>query len=234
VLTSVCSVLASACIAAGIVYGLLNDTMGRNAWLVTFCTPLLISPAASWALLRLVLQVDQAQEELRELSLRDPLTGCYNRRHFMHVLRHEVGRSRRYGQAASVAILDVDNFKQINDRLGHQAGDEVLLQVAQACQSVMRDTDVFARIGGEEFAVLLPQTNALEAHALVERLRLHVQTLPLAQPVTVSVGVVGAHATDHVDAVMQAADHAMYRAKREGKNRVVLAELADPMPQVSG
>lgn len=226
-LITVASVLASALITSSIIYGLLGDSMGRNAWLMTLITPLLMSPVASWALLRLVVQLDQAQEELRELSLRDPLTGCYNRRHFMHVLRHEIGRGQRYGQACSVAILDVDNFKQINDRLGHQAGDEVLQQVARSCQGVVRETDVFARIGGEEFAVLLPQTSALEAHALIERLRLQVQSLSfegmaLLNQVTISGGVVSSESVDQVDAVMHAADHAMYRAKREGKNRVVL------------
>lgn len=222
------SVMASALITAGIVYGVLADTMGRNAWLVTLATPLVISPVASWAMLRLVLQLDRAQEELRELSLRDPLTGCYNRRHFMHVLRHEIDRGRRYDTPCSVAVLDIDNFKQINDRLGHQAGDEVLLGVARGCQSVVRATDVFARIGGEEFAVLLPQTGADEAYALVERLRQHVQALtfdalPTLGRVTLSGGVVCAVSAQQVDAVMHAADHAMYRAKREGKNRVVMA-----------
>lgn len=226
-LITVASVLASAIITSGIIYGLLGDTMGRNAWRVTLVTPLLMSPAASWTLLRLVVQLDRAQEELRELSLRDPLTGCYNRRHFLHVLRHEIGRGQRYGQACSVAILDVDNFKLINDRLGHQAGDEVLQQVARSCQAVVRETDVFARIGGEEFAVLLPQTSMVEAHALIERLRLQVQSLafeavPQLSQVTISGGVVSAQSVDQVDAVMHAADHAMYRAKREGKNRIVM------------
>lgn len=226
-LITVASVLVSAAITSGIIYGLLGDSMGRNAWLVTLITPMLMSPVASWALLRLVVQLDRAQEELRELSLRDPLTGCYNRRHFMNALRHEIGRGQRYGQACAVAILDVDNFKQINDRLGHQAGDEVLQQVARSCQTVVRGTDVFARIGGEEFAVLLPQTSAVEAHALIERLRLTVQSLPFdtipqLTRVTISGGVVSAESVDQVDAVMHAADHAMYRAKREGKNRVVL------------
>lgn len=230
-LITVFSVLASAVVASAIVYGVLDDSMGQNAWIVTLTTPLLIAPAASGVMLRLVAQLDAAQEELRELSLRDPLTGCYNRRHFMHALRHEIERGQRYDAHCSVAILDVDNFKQINDRLGHQAGDEVLLGVAQACQAVMRATDVFARIGGEEFAVLLPQTRADEAHALVDRLRLHVQTLtfdawPALERVTLSGGVVSATSTAQVDAVMHAADHAMYRAKREGKNRVVLTELA--------
>lgn len=230
VLITVFSVLASAAVSSTIVYGVLHDTMATNAWIVTLMTPLVIAPLASWTMLRLVLQLDRAQEELRELSLRDPLTGCYNRRHFMHALRHEIERSQRYGQRCSVAILDVDNFKQINDRLGHQAGDEVLLGVARACQGVVRATDVFARIGGEEFAVLLPQTDAAEAYVLVDRLRLHVQalafeTLPAQDGrVTLSGGVVCTNSAARIDAVMQAADHAMYRAKREGKNRVILAE----------
>lgn len=230
-LITMLSVLASAAITSAIVYGLLDDTMGRNAWLVTLLTPALMSPVASCALLRLVVQLDRAQEELRELSLRDPLTGCHNRRHFLHVLRHEISRGQRYGQPCAVAILDVDNFKQINDRLGHQAGDAVLLQVARSCQAIVRDMDVFARIGGEEFAVLLPQTSATEALALIDRLRLQVQglrfdSLPLLTGVTLSGGVVSAEAVAEVDAIMHAADHAMYQAKRDGKNRVVLATPA--------
>ena len=106
-----------------------------------------------------------------EQAIRDPLTGLYNRRFFFEALEKEIDRHERYGSSASLVIFDVDDFKQVNDRHGHAAGDEVLRKIAHLGQGLLRPADSFARIGGEEFALLLPETLQLDALLVAERLR---------------------------------------------------------------
>jgi diguanylate cyclase (GGDEF)-like protein len=227
------SIVASIIITGAIHYFVLDIPMERSAWTIAIACPALIAPMMSGISFHLVLQLERAHERLRELTNSDPLTGSYNRRYFMEKLRAELERADRYGTPFSVAFVDIDDFKKINDRYGHLGGDEVLKGVAEACLAHVRQIDVFARIGGEEFAVLLPQTAGDDARQLMERLRacvakLRVDVADAAVCVTVSIGL-ASHTGQirEINALMRLADEALYQAKRQGKNQVVSQAASD-------
>jgi diguanylate cyclase (GGDEF)-like protein len=171
----------------------------------------------------------QYADHLEGLAITDPLTRLYNRRHFETAARAELARFQRYFRPLSMLILDVDHFKSINDRFGHAAGDIVLSTIADACRSIKRASDIAARIGGEEFAILLPETNAEAARVFAERLRREIsECAPIIQgeklALTASVGVAAAtRHTTRVSALLQSADEALYQAKRTGRDRVCVA-----------
>ncbi|HXK09351.1 MAG TPA: diguanylate cyclase [Vicinamibacteria bacterium] len=167
-------------------------------------------------------------ERQRSLSRRESLTGCFNRRAFYELFPREVERARRLGHGVAVVFLDIDHFKLINDRRGHETGDRVLQQLSARLQGIIRETDLLFRWGGEEFAILLPHTGEGEAAALGERIRVAVAERPFAASethpavaVTVSVGVAGTgEGPADPDALLARADAACYRAKEAGRNRV--------------
>lgn len=164
-------------------------------------------------------------EEVKTLAIRDGLTGLYNYRHFWELLLHEVEKSRRYRQPLSLLFLDLDNFKVINDNLGHTQGDVVLKTLAAYLEKAVRQADVVCRYGGEEFVALLPHTPLEQAMGLAERLRQSISQLaiPLLDQnlhITVSIGVSGLESERDGEGLVEAADAAMYRAKKMGKNRV--------------
>ena len=171
----------------------------------------------------------QYTDHLEGLATTDALTKLYNRRHFESAARAELARFQRYFRPLSILILDVDHFKSVNDRFGHAVGDTVLNVVADACRSIKRASDIAARIGGEEFAILLPETNEEAARSFAERLRKEIaECAPIAHgeklALTASVGVaVATRHTTRVNALLQAADEALYRAKRAGRNQVCVA-----------
>jgi diguanylate cyclase (GGDEF)-like protein len=173
--------------------------------------------------------VRQAQE-LQRLATTDGMTGIYNRRHFLTLAELEWERASRHEHPLSFLIFDIDYFKSINDAYGHEAGDKVITHLANVAKAGKRGSDVLARIGGEEFALLLPETTLGEAQIVAERLRRDVaeQTPVVAareMPATVSVGV--AWRTPEMSGIaqlMSAADKALYEAKRGGRNRVVCFE----------
>lgn len=176
-------------------------------------------------------------ERQRALARRDSLTGCFNRRAFDECFRREADRSRRLGQGLALVFVDVDHFKHVNDRFGHEAGDRILQQLALRVQSVIRDTDVLFRWGGEEFVLLLAHTSADEAPALADRVRAAVAERPFAgtgthPPIalTVSLGTVGSRHLFDPGLLLARADNACYRAKAKGRNR---AEH-DPGPSAPG
>ncbi len=169
-------------------------------------------------------------EEIYQLATHDALTELCNRRHFAELADKEIARAMRHGRPLSLCILDVDLFKPINDRHGHIRGDEVLRQVAAVLRRHARSDDVAARIGGEEFALLLPECTAADAAMLADRLREAVASTMFApggeaQRITVSIGVAAlAPHRDSRQALMAAADAALYRAKSEGRNRVCVSD----------
>jgi diguanylate cyclase (GGDEF)-like protein len=170
--------------------------------------------------------VDMARQ-LEELSTRDSLTGVFNRRHFGDMLEQAFHHSQRYARPLSVAIIDVDCFKNINDSFGHQTGDQVLAEVARRFARSVRASDYIARIGGEEFVVLLPETRLEDAMSFSEKLRAAIAAAPVRVndgdlPVTVSVGTASLAHTQFASSsdMIAAADQALYRAKRNGRNRV--------------
>ena len=170
----------------------------------------------------------QANARLTDIALTDGLTGLRNHRAFKERLASEVARSRNEGHPLSLILLDVDEFKAYNDRFGHPEGDEALKEVARALASVARSSDLVARHGGEEFAILLPETDERGARALAERLRAAVQQTPWPKrPVTASFGVATLREGDDAERLVADADEALYRAKRAGRNRVDHADDRD-------
>ncbi len=168
----------------------------------------------------------QTESMLRDLAHHDPLTGASNRRYFFERANQEVARSKRSSTPLSVAELDIDFFKQINDQNGHAIGDEVLKSLCNASLDLLRETDIFARLGGEEFAVLLPDTNLEGARCLAERLRQAIadSKLKLNSGIlscTVSIGVAMLKPADTcIEDCLLRADSALYKAKHNGRNRV--------------
>jgi diguanylate cyclase (GGDEF)-like protein len=156
-------------------------------------------------------------------SLTDALTGLPNRRSAQQALKQESARSRRHRTALSVAMLDVDRFKEVNDRFGHGAGDQVLQQVAAALSRSVRADDVPARWGGEEFLVILTNTGIGGARTCAERIRagVELEEFPVVGRVTVSAGVAQLESDESVDSLLARADARLYDAKAGGRNRVV-------------
>jgi two-component system, cell cycle response regulator len=174
-------------------------------------------------------------ERLKHIGLTDALTGVHNRRYFEQRLREEVDRSLRKGSPLSCLLIDLDHFKQVNDRHGHLIGDAVLREVAEQIKDQLRLSDAMARYGGEEFAILLVQTDAASAVAIAERIRERVGSRLVVLPdgktlsVTVSVGVStlyeslrGANIDARARDLVAGADRALYAGKRAGRNRVVM------------
>ena len=189
-------------------------------------------PASQGALLLLVgrdmTERERLFREVQRLSTTDPLTGLSNRRHFDAAAKLEVIRARRYGRPLSAVMVDLDHFKRVNDAFGHAAGDRVLVGVAGLCVRLARTTDLKARLGGEEFCLLLPETPAESARVLAERLRADIEALPFdadgrAFRITASLGIGGYVPGDELEKVIDRADSALYAAKESGRNRVVLA-----------
>jgi diguanylate cyclase (GGDEF)-like protein len=165
--------------------------------------------------------------EVHQLASNDPLTELPNRRHFFEAADREIARCVRTGVPAAMCLVDADHFKMINDRYGHIAGDEVLRHLAHLLREKLRQGDVSGRIGGEEFAVLLPECSAQDAVAVFsEPLRLAVEQAEFTlggvrRQLTVSIGIAGLTPNrDNRSALMKAADVALYRAKDSGRNRV--------------
>ena len=173
--------------------------------------------------------VAERTSELTRIATTDSLTGIANRRHFIERARHELDRATRYRQPLAILLLDIDHFKQVNDSFGHPAGDKLLQVVAQACQSSARHVDLAGRLGGEEFALLMPETGAIAAHLAAERLRRAIAAIAPAQSgvlrqITASFGVATLAAGDtSLDTLLARADAALYRAKNGGRNRVEAA-----------
>ncbi len=184
-------------------------------------------------LARSSLALVDAIDRLRNLSIRDGLTGIYNRRHFDEVLLAEWKRSIRTQKPLSLLLIDVDHFKKLNDRYGHPEGDECLKKIAeQLLKKLRRSSDTLARYGGEEFAAILPETNRESAQLVADAMRMSVEDLKIAnedsQParvVTVSIGVCSENAMLNrpAEELLNAADAALYRAKKQGRNRVQFA-----------
>jgi len=167
----------------------------------------------------------QVEQALLEMSQKDPLTGVANRRFFYERVAEEFARARRFGRSLSFVMLDIDHFKQINDRWGHATGDKVLKNLGDSVQNMLRQVDVFARIGGEEFAVLGPDTDLEGAYSLAERVRRGVEAQTVVEgndtiTYTISAGVATLVPEDATfEVALARADKALYAAKRSGRNR---------------
>jgi diguanylate cyclase (GGDEF)-like protein len=207
---AVASVIADG--AAGFVYsGMAHEV--RDAG-ITFCV--LAAIAYLFSSLKTTLDRESARSRV------DTLTGAASPRHFMEVLGAEVGRAQRYEHALALAYLDLDGFKAVNDTYGHAAGDEVLRRVVVAIRRSIRETDVLARMGGDEFALLLPETDLTDAEATLRKLHAVLQetALEAGLPLGFSAGVVGGPPPqEDAETILGLADQLMYEAKAAGKGR---------------
>ncbi|MFT7776841.1 GGDEF domain-containing protein [Roseateles sp.] len=173
---------------------------------------------------------ERMASQMRKLASVDGLTGAMNHSTTVSLLAHAMERGRREGQPVGFVMLDLDHFKRVNDRHGHAVGDQVLKAVASCARARLRGSDVFGRLGGEEFGLVLPATGEAGARHLAEQVRLAVESLELrgdgGQPlrVTLSAGVAEAARGDTPETLMHLADKALYQAKQKGRNRVVVAD----------
>ncbi|MBC7076044.1 MAG: GGDEF domain-containing protein [Syntrophomonadaceae bacterium] len=181
-------------------------------------------------------ELEQKNQELKELlqrveqlAMNDYLTGVYNRRSAVELIQKELARSQREGKSFSILMADIDDFKQVNDRYGHECGDYVLKRVAGLIREASRQYDVVARWGGEEFLLMLPRTQLEEAKIVAERIRALVARQVFSYQgfsfsVTLTIGVAGFLPGDDVDGLIRRADKFMYLGKKREKNQVVVEE----------
>lgn len=172
----------------------------------------------------------QVEDQLREMATTDSLTGLANRRHFMQTAEQELHRTERYERPISMLMIDADHFKRVNDTYGHDVGDTVLAALANMMRQSARKQDFVARLGGEEFAVLLPETPQDKAMEMAERLRAkieasHIETSAGTLRITVSIGVATYRKEDGgINRLLKRADDGLYEAKQSGRNRICCAE----------
>lgn len=202
-----------------------TDSFAVLAWNATMII------GSFWMVAALVDSLHQALSKEKDAANTDPISGLLNARGFQRSARVEMNRARRYDRPLTVAFMDLDRFKEVNDKFGHQTGDEVLRQVARVLNRTLREQDVVARVGGDEFAVLMPETDLRQAEAALHRLRYHLldRMERYAWPVTFSIGAaVFRTVPDSVQELLDRADAIQYRAKHDGKDRIYCELAAEP------
>jgi diguanylate cyclase (GGDEF)-like protein len=175
---------------------------------------------------------DRIQKELETLATTDSLTGLYNRRQFFNLANHEIEQVRRFNRAIALVLIDLDDFKRINDTFGHPTGDSVLSGIAGIFQGSTRAVDIVCRYGGEEFAILMPETDSTGSEMIIQRIRKALEEQNLIAnlggfPVTFSAGIASfdtsrTHGPADLEILIKQADQALYDAKHAGKNRTVI------------
>jgi len=216
-LPGACNVVIASLVADGRVLGVLAVECGPGRPDLPFDDLDLL--AATSERVALALRTADLLTEVERLATSDPLTGLANRRLFDETLAREVARSRRGGAPLALALVDIDHFKSVNDEHGHQVGDEVLSELADALRRVVRTEDLVARYGGEEFVVLATDATLDDVEVLAERLRAAARSVPTL-PITISVGIAALPADGDGATMVAHADAALYRAKAEGRDRV--------------
>ena len=172
----------------------------------------------------------ETEKNLQHLAVTDPLTGLFNRRHFLNIAERELQLSRRYSKPIAFLMLDLDRYKFFNDTYGHAAGDNLMKLVISVCSQNLRNTDVFSRYGGDEFYIMLPETNQEQACNLAERLREAVRNTPIDLGgteirMTMSIGISATNGSEQnisLNDLLERADAAMYKAKESGRDRIWL------------
>jgi len=171
--------------------------------------------------------LEEAHRQVLQMSRRDQLTGLFNRAAISELLKAEIERSRRYDQPLSVIMVDIDFFKRINDRYGHDAGDRVLTEIGSLFTHNLRQPDVIGRWGGEEFLIIAPGSDDISAAQLAQRMRLYIKEIPptnIPEPITASFGLSQLQHDQSHDELLYVADMALYKAKRTGRDRVIVGD----------
>ncbi|MBZ0329250.1 sensor domain-containing diguanylate cyclase [Halomonas sp. ANAO-440] len=197
---------------------------GRTRWVALRAQPEDAQAGVLWHGLMIDITEQMVEEaRLRRLSDTDDLTGLANRRKLMARLAEEISRCNRHGSPLSLMLIDLDHFKRVNDTWGHLQGDQVLIELARLCRKLLREEDTIARLGGEEFAVVLPATPLVRSLPLAERLRHRIGEHPFGiEPgqITVSIGLAEYRPGEPRDVLIERADRCLYAAKHQGRNRV--------------
>jgi diguanylate cyclase (GGDEF)-like protein len=186
-----------------------------------------ISPRILSARVSNILNLQQATRKLELIASTDPLTGAFNRRHLDLVGMNELSRSKRNNSTFTILMLDIDHFKAVNDTYGHDIGDEALIETVAVIKKNIRGEDLLFRLGGEEFAVMLPETTKLAAYDTAKRIRIAISEIVIQTPIaplcfTLSIGIAeNTPADDDIDVILKRADEALYRAKSSGRNKVI-------------
>lgn len=195
--------------------------------------PLVVAPPISWVLVGMMLRIYRIEEKMRNIASYDSLTGLLSRHAFFESANRSISLANRHRAAFAVLIIDLDHFKSINDRFGHPAGDAVLRLFADVVNSVARRSDIIGRLGGEEFAMLLPSTNTTEALEFCERLHNAIGKAVLKHEnsvirYTVSIGLTASSfgSLDSIENLLAHADLALYQAKRDGRNQTAVFSYA--------
>ena len=205
---------------------LVDRTVSQFGIILSIVIPAMIAPGFEYHSLRLLDQLDKTEERLKLLSITDDLTGAFNRRHFFELANNEIMRVQRHGGTCAIAIMDFDNFKMVNDTYGHLAGDEALRRVSRICRENIRENDVFARYGGDEFVFLFPQTNDIQAKECLGRVMDKIAKSAghaeneIHPKVSIGLYTFSPNITT-LDTILQKADIALYKAKQTGGNRVI-------------
>lgn len=222
------AISASGIFSAALAIPILGGRVPEAA-LMGVCVSLLVAPPVVHYFLGIVQDLDRVEERLRELTMMDELTGAYNRRFLNEAAPRLLSHAERHSEPFAVVMMDIDNFKNINDAYGHPAGDALLQELKGRCDTHLRAADVQVRFGGEEFLYLLPRTDLAGAYRFAERLRASIASreFPAAGinlRVTASFGVAShSAALSTMEHLTAAADQALYTAKRNGRNRVAAA-----------
>ncbi len=210
-----------------LLYGMLSETRAREEKLVNIIKTLIVH---NQSLEQNRARLEETCGKLREQSVRDPLTGLFNRRYMEATLIREACRIRRRGSSMGIIMIDVDNFKWVNDNRGHHVGDMVLKSLGAWLQNNIRIEDIACRYGGEEFLLILPDIGTEDLRSRAEEMRKGIMKQNFAQyqnrahPLTVSIGVAIFPDQGEVETVLKKADEALYTAKRNGRNQVVMAK----------
>ncbi len=207
------------------VMGVLSIPVWKRGVIVLYCLLVLGVWIYCYTLLKTGSKLFVMNEKLMTLCTMDALTGTYNRRKIIEISQKQFEFSKKFKRDFSVCMLDIDYFKNVNDTYGHAVGDIVLKTLSKECQNSLRRDDSFGRWGGEEFIVVLPETNMDNAFVIAERIRLNISKLKIENEgknisITVSVGVATLHSEESLEKLIENSDKALYNAKNSGRNKV--------------